>query len=766
MRHFSSGRPSGRQSVVPGKLFGTVAALLLLWGCGVDPDEARMRLGELGYDYHPRSLFLAAMRNDHAAIKFFVSSGIGPDTELDNRAILQKESENQTPEFREQYMFNGRFDRFSHNFTTTALVVAAALGNTETVAALLAAGADVNKPDEAQTSDPEKAKVTPLVWALDNGHIDTAKVLMDADADVGRDELPLAIAASKGDIVMVQMLLDAGADVLIENTTNLLALINAVTINRLEVLALLLEEGASANARDDGGSGDTALMKAARAGNVEAVKLLLEAGADPNLQNEEGTTALMMAVALDHTEVIALLLDAGADPDVGAGESVLMIATRATDPRASAQESNLPAEIEGMIDIRKRQLRIDRREDGSNATSENRFETVRTLLGTGVDPNARNEAGETVLMVAAKQGNVQLAEVILEAEPDVDIQDNEGNSALMVAAKQGNLQLAQVILEAEPNVDIQDSAGNTALLLAVRQRRPGTVRGPRAEGPDIGLVQALLNAGADPNVQDIDGFMGLMIAARAGNTEVVRALLDANADIDHQNNEGQTALLSTLDKRLRQVPHDALRTLLDAGADPNLPNELGLTPLMSAAAKRDRTVVQWLLDAGADPALEDAEGKTALDHTPDTFGGKAANIDQLLWAAAERIRNAEASNNEQSDAVSPLAKTPTTSDSKPGRNLSDETYLGGMTKRGMKLYALSSDGNWCAENLVFKIQSESASVFTDGTADFYMKRFGERINDEAFCPAAQVAEIYGYENGNNEPVFRGRSTADGGWAMN
>ena len=56
----------------------------------------------------------------------------------------------------------------------------------------------------------------------------------------------------------------------------------------------------------------------------------------------------------------------------------------------------------------------------------------------------------------------------------------------------------------------------------------------------------------------------------------------------------------------------------------------------------------------------------------------------------------------------------------------------------MKVYGLSKDGNWCSANVTFRIRAPSADVFSDGTAEFYMKRFGERINEDQFCPAGPV----------------------------
>ena len=102
----------------------------------------------------------------------------------------------------------------------------------------------------------------------------------------------------------------------------------------------------------------------------------------------------------------------------------------------------------------------------------------------------------------------------------------------------------------------------------------------------------------------------------------------------------------------------------------------------------------------------------------------------------------------------------------PLSGLSEQTYLGGMKSRGMKVYAMSRSGDWCGEKVIFKIEADSAEVFSDGTAEFYMKRFGERINNETFCPQARSADIHGFTVGGSEAVFTGRANAETDWVVN
>ena len=63
--------------------------------------------------------------------------------------------------------------------------------------------------------------------------------------------------------------------------------------------------------------------------------------------------------------------------------------------------------------------------------------------------------------------------------------------------------------------------------------------------------------------------------------------------------------------------------------------------------------------------------------------------------------------------------------------LTDARYVGGAERLGLKVYALSKEGAWCGENVVFKMTgSESGKAVSRHAAEFFMKRLAERINDE------------------------------------
>lgn len=137
-------------------------------------------------------------------------------------------------------------------------------------------------------------------------------------------------------------------------------------------------------------------------------------------------------------------------------------------------------------------------------------EAVESYLNAGEDPNARDEAGNTALIVAA-QDNAAVVKALLQRSFDVNATNNEGNTALMVAASAGNFEVVKALLVAGANVNAKAKNGVTALIAA-----SGNGHGD--------VVDALLVAGADVQAQDENGFTALSIAEQTSNKGIAHLL--------------------------------------------------------------------------------------------------------------------------------------------------------------------------------------------------------------------------------------------------
>lgn len=150
-------------------------------------------------------------------------------------------------------------------------------------------------------------------------------------------------------------------------------------------------------------------------------------------------------------------------------------------------------------------------------------------------------------------------------------------------------------------------------------------------------VANLLKRGMDPNAVDPKGQPVLHIAAREGNLDVVKALVEAGADVDRRNAFKETPImlaslagsaniveyLLSKDAEVNQPGWTALlyaatngrtdivKMLLEASAYIDCTSPNGTTPLMMATRGGYIDTVRLLLEEGADPTVKNENGETA-----------------------------------------------------------------------------------------------------------------------------------------------------------
>lgn len=129
----------------------------------------------------------------------------------------------------------------------------------------------------------------------------------------------------------------------------------------------------------------------------------------------------------------------------------------------------------------------------------------------------------------ALNGNTEAVKQAVAAGVDVNAADEEKRNALMLAAFNGHVEIVKLLLEHDAKIGERDSMGRTALMFA-------------ATGDNAAACEALLAAGADVNATDTgEGFTALMHAAAEGQLEVVKVLLQHNADRNRRDIDGDTA---------------------------------------------------------------------------------------------------------------------------------------------------------------------------------------------------------------------------------
>ncbi|HEV8394419.1 MAG TPA: ankyrin repeat domain-containing protein [Vicinamibacterales bacterium] len=339
-------------------------------------------------------------------------------------------------------------------------------------------------------------------------------------------------------------------------------------------LKALLQKKADVNAPQRDGA--TALHWAVFNDDAEAADLLLRAGAKPNVVNRTGISPLAMAALYGSTPLIDRFLKAGADAKaVGPnGETMLMYAARNGRPQAVKLLVEAGADVNA-----KERLR------GTTAlmwaVEQRHSEAVGVLLASGAD-------------YAAKSGGAGLPRNYLA--PRVNTRAVEEAQKRRVRAQQaGHTYEQQLEWEYENGIDLGASR-NAFTPNRARGTGAGGAQPPAAPAaiPAAGRGAAAAAAAGDDNDDSeviVAGLVGsggggltaLTFAAREGDLESARQLLDAGADINQATEYGWTPLLTAVNNRNYRLA----MLLLERGADANRANKGGWTPLYLAVDNRN-----------------------------------------------------------------------------------------------------------------------------------------------------------------------------------
>ncbi|MDR2136793.1 MAG: ankyrin repeat domain-containing protein [Synergistaceae bacterium] len=322
------------------------------------------------------------------------------------------------------------------------------------------------------------------------------------------------------------------------------------------------------------------LWEAVKNNDADRVGVLIQEWANVNAEDNKGWTPLMMAAGYAQTsEVVNLLLDAGAK----------------VDPKSKNTETPLMWAVANRHD--------------------NALEIVNILLDAGANVDAKNWREETPLIRAARYArNPEIVRVLLRAGADVNAKTRSGVTPLAQAAKYTeNTEIVKVLLEAGADVGARDSIRTTPLMAGAHS--------PRA----LEVVKILLRAGADVNAKDKTGGTPLTYAMAntvIANVDVVlRVGLDAIANADSKDKEKMMNKLVTQWADTPRHPRNSevMKALIRAGANVDAKNDEGMTPLMAAAKYygRNPEYMTVLLDAGADTEAKDKKGRKAIDYAEE-----------------------------------------------------------------------------------------------------------------------------------------------------
>ncbi len=502
---------------------------------------------------------------------------------------------------------------------------------------------------QADANAPQVDGATALHWAVYRDDLDAADLLLRAGAKVdvaNRDAVtPLAMACLYGNVSMINKLVKAGADV-----------------------------------KQRGPNGQTLLMLAARNGEPEAVKILINAGADVNAKETlRGTTALMWAAEQKHPEAVKALLDGGADFKAKSGPAGLprnYMANRVNTAVVQAAARRFAAAAAAGRTY-EQQLAFEQANGGGGGRGG--FGGGQAAGGQGGRGQGRGRGqagagaqvaapaddggddsevvvaglvgsgggGLTALVLTAREGDSESANLLLEAGADVNQVTEYGWTPLLTATNNRHYTLASLLIDWGADVNLANKGAWTPLYLATDNRNieGGDYPVPKSDMDHLEYIRILLDHGADPNARAKDNTLSRTIftmqwffeqgatpfvrASQSSDIALMKLLLEYGADPKIPTDYGDTALTAaagigwvegvTYEHSVKDNL-EAIRMLLDLGLDPNAANADGRTPLMGGAIKGRNDVVQLLVDRGARLETRD-HGSRDSDKTGSLLAG-------------------------------------------------------------------------------------------------------------------------------------------------
>ncbi len=362
-----------------------------------------------------------------------------------------------------------------------------------------------------------------------------------------------------------------------------------------DIVAALLQKGADPN-KTDLITSETALIKAVRNQNFETVNILLTSGADPNLGTNQGITPLGIAIDLKNENLANHLLSSGATNGVSKEKLILyafkknsvgvnLMLAGGIAPNITDQEENTPLII---------------------AAANGDLDSAKILLSYRANINAKNKYGMTPLLYAIKGKHKAMTEYLINNGANINISNKYGQNPLFWAAYYGDSQLVHNLLVLGANYKRKTRRGQTALQMAKALGHKETAKNieefiayknlPRDEKGNIILPKVNQNVAQTP-VPSVEG---------ADDTGAALMSEVQEAQTAKQEKAEQKSSTQAEMPQMPQMPGgaDALSSMMGGAQGGNMEQMVKAMQSMGGDAKGSNPVQMQSMPTGANLSAE------------------------------------------------------------------------------------------------------------------------------------------------------------------
>lgn len=221
--------------------------------------------------------------------------------------------------------------------------------------------------------------------------------------------------------------------------------------------------------------------------------------------------------------------------------------------------------------------------------------------------NCKDNKNTTALIYAFDSGYIKVANKLISLGANMYSMNDMGKFGLSCACEQGCKEIIEsYIHKAEPNINYRDCSGNNIFLYA-------------AKSGNVELVKFLLDNQFSINFKNYSNQTALHFAALSGNIEVFKTLIDKKIDINAQDNSGQTALIDIINWNFSNKALSECKSklkVLDFESNNDILQRFsklhGRNSIDKADLKNILNIVELLISKGAKVDLKDKDGNTPL----------------------------------------------------------------------------------------------------------------------------------------------------------
>ncbi|MFN7094539.1 MAG: ankyrin repeat domain-containing protein, partial [Burkholderiales bacterium] len=531
----------------------------------------------------------------------------------------------------------GAYVNISNGMQETPLFIAAALGNLEILTLLIKNGATIDHTNLLQS--------TAFCKAVYYGHRPIIQYLLAEGANINQTtyfgETPYSIAEANLHKDALSLLKHKGATKPAltkrlgifkpkETYFTYLSLWEAFAVNDYRYLSKAFENDYTfdLNARDS--QGRNYLSWAVLNKYDDLIDWLLERKVNINNQDLCGQTALHLSVSLGYSTITLKLLEKGIDPNLSdiQGYTALHIAAYKNKKELFTLLNKHGARLDCQDKQGLAPLHIVAQKGYHEAI------TLLNILGTPV--NQQSDDGSTALHIAIAVKHLKAAEALITCKADISVFNKKRQTPTELAAKEFDLEMLELLLANRGQSCIMIPQSFVDAVNKIQLADGHTLMTYAAKNNLVNVVKCLLDYNANINIRNKAGSTPLLLAAEHNHQQIIDLLLKEPKQTPDRNAADAklyTALhyaalnsnYSLVERLLSNVTNILLNTRviwaanhLEIVAQSPKRNSIndraldGITPLHIAVQKRDDKIICALLNAGADPHAKDKKGNLAL----------------------------------------------------------------------------------------------------------------------------------------------------------